>query len=384
MQNKQSKITSPSHLFAQPRIKKGEPVMFEKFVEIAFGSRAGILNRIFSALTILIILLQIWRYFQLSRRIRQWLYKLTQLEQEAREEGVVTVTDPSYLPPLDPYARVWDQVPSMALMFGLLGTFVGLTLSLSEIPVTIDVEAIRQGLSSAIPSMGTAFWTSLCGLIVAITVRITNGLLSSKFRREVIDKLLIYSEPEVLDALESAAYRMGRDGAILRPFGMRELLWHQNRLLGQTITRLAPQIAGILNKSLEKLTEELKNSNREQFTQLSQKLLSSLEPLQRNTEQQLHLLREQNRLLAQTIHTLGQISNGGNRPSGFEPQNSPAGTHPPHLVDNSGNFYNQPQARPASGRPDFSKTEVFSPVESGPSTSTLPPSDKSGKNPREK
>ncbi len=278
--------------------------MYEKIFEIAFGSRAGVLNRFFSAVTIFIILLQFWRYFQLSRRIRQWLYKLTHLEQEAREEGVVTVTDPSYLPPLDPYARVWDQIPAMALMFGLMGTFIGLTLSLSEIPVTIDVEAIRKGLSSAIPSMGTAFWTSLCGLMVAIIVRITNGLLNSKFRKEVVDKLLMYSEPEVLEALESAAYRMGREGAILRPFGMRELLWHQNRMLNQTIARLGPQISGTIAKNLQKATAKLAEKQREELEKNHREVTQLL-------NRQLQVLEEQKNLLSHLIQFYSQWQSSG-------------------------------------------------------------------------
>lgn len=223
--------------------------MFQTLYEISLGHRAGILNRFFTIAMLLLVVVQIGRILRFRLRLARWRYRLHLLEQEAREEGVVTVTDPAVLPPLDAYARFWDGVPSMAIMFGLLGTFIGLTLSLSEIPVTGEVEAIQKGLSRSIPSMGTAFWTSLAGLIVAIAVRLSNAFMSSDFRIKVVQTLMM-AEPQIIEGLESAAFQQGQDGALLRPHGIRELLWHQNRLLNQTIARVAPQVSEGITRGL--------------------------------------------------------------------------------------------------------------------------------------
>jgi hypothetical protein len=229
-------------------------MMFQTMFQISLGSRAGLLNRAFTIIMLVLVVVQLFRLIRFHFRLVKWRYRLHLLEQEAREEGVVTATDPAVLPPLDAYTRFWDMIPSMAIMFGLLGTFVGLTLSLSEIPVTGEVDAIQKGLSRAIPSMGTAFWTSLSGLIIALAVRITNALMASEFRHKVVN-LLMVSEPQVIEALESAAFQQGRDGALLRPHGIRELLWHQNRLLNQTVARVAPQISEGISRGLTQISD---------------------------------------------------------------------------------------------------------------------------------
>ncbi|MCB9639594.1 MAG: MotA/TolQ/ExbB proton channel family protein [Myxococcales bacterium] len=226
--------------------------MFQTMYDISLGARAGILNRFFTVAMLLLVVVQLWRLFHFRMRLSRWRDRLLLLEQEAREEGVVTVTDNKVLPPTNPYMRFWDMVPSMAIMFGLLGTFVGLTLSLSELPVTGEVDQIQKGLSRSIPSMGTAFWTSLSGLLVALTVRIANAFMASSFRKRVIQTLM-QSEPAVIEALESTAFQTGRDGALLRPHSIRELLWHQNRLLNQTVARVAPQVSEGIARGLSQI-----------------------------------------------------------------------------------------------------------------------------------
>lgn len=258
--------------------------MLENMYQIALGDRAGLLNRIFTILMILMVAVQIFRWIRFHLRLQRWSFRLYRLEQDAREEGVVTAIDPEVLPPLDPYARFWDQVPSTAIMLGLLGTFIGLTLSLSEIPVSVDVELIRKGLSKAIPSMGTAFWTSLCGLVVALVVRIINSIMSASFRLRVVDKLM-QSEPQVIDALETAAFQQGRDGALLRPHGIRELLWHQNRLLNQTVARVAPQVSEGITRGLEQFSQQFPMEEHRALLDALHRMTERMEGWQNNQHQ---------------------------------------------------------------------------------------------------
>jgi hypothetical protein len=281
--------------------------MLETIYHIAWGYRGGILNRSFTLITLLIIAIQCWRWFSFHLRITRWRYRLHLLEQEAREEGVVTVTDPEALPPLDPYMRFWDQVPAMAIMFGLLGTFIGLTVSLSQIPVTGEVEAIQKGLSVSIPSMGTAFWTSLCGLVIAITVRMTNALMGSTFRQKVIN-LLMASEPQVIEALESSAFQHGRDGALLRPYGIRELLWHQNRLLNQTVARVAPQISEGISRGLGQISPDASGGGQEALIQQLHNLMGTFEMLEEQNRNTLERVSQQQEAMVQAIsRELGEL-----------------------------------------------------------------------------
>ncbi len=324
--------------------------MLENMYKIALGDRAGVLNRVFTILMIIMVVVQILRWARFRLRLRKWGFRLFKLEQDAREEGVVTAIDSDVLPPLDPYVRFWDQVPSMAIMLGLLGTFVGLTLSLSEIPVSVDVELIRKGLSKAIPSMGTAFWTSLCGLIVAILTRIINSMMSAEFRYKVVDKLM-QSEPQVLDALETAAFQQGRDGALLRPHGIRELLWHQNRLLNQTVARVAPQVSEGISRGLAQISTQfpaeeqktliqslhLMTEKIEQWQQQQNQLITQQRDYFENQRQQIDQLIQQQkhstRVLSQELAGFQQQIRDISRDSGSAPQVTPTpgmSSLPPH------------------------------------------------------
>ena len=277
--------------------------MLETLYDIALGSRAGLLNRTFTIVSLALVLFQIWRQIHLRLRINQWRFRFLLLEREAREEGVATVTDPQALPPLDAYGRLWQMMPSLAIMMGLFGTFVGLTLALSRIPVTNNLDAIQKGLSHAIPSMGTAFMTSLCGLIVALSVRITNSALAAEFRKKVLQPLML-SEPKVIEALEVAAFKRGWDGALLRPHGQREVLWHKNRELNQTFERIGPQITEGLTRGLQELAVQLGQVNQSgEPVRVSdwERRLTQLEKLQQSQQEALESLLRQNRQLHQAL-----------------------------------------------------------------------------------
>ncbi|MEM1009405.1 MAG: MotA/TolQ/ExbB proton channel family protein, partial [Myxococcota bacterium] len=211
-----------------------------------------------------------------------------------REEGVVTVTDADALPPQNPYMRFWTLLPSWALMFGLLGTFVGLTLSLAEIPVTGEVEAIQKGLSRSIPSMGTAFWTSLSGLLVALGVRIANSWMAASFRKNVV-QVLMSCESAVREALENAAFYMGQDGALLRSHSVKEMLWHQNRMLNQSIARVAPQVSESVVRGLRHLDPVSSTST--SGAHLETYIVQMLQQQQQFQNELSQLFEQQNQLL---------------------------------------------------------------------------------------
>ena len=281
--------------------------MFQTMYDISMGGRAGILNRIFTVVMLLVVAVQLWRLLHFHLRLSRWRDRLRLLEQEAREEGVVTATDEDVLPPTNPYARFWDMVPSMAIMFGLLGTFVGLTLSLSELPVTGEVDQIQKGLSRSIPSMGTAFWTSLAGLIVALAVRISNAFMASSFRKRVIQTLM-QSEPAVIEALESKAFQLGRDGALLRTHSIRELLWHQNRLLNQTVARVAPQVSEGIARGLGQLNGQTPSSAAPATSHPSlERLVRQLEAQQQDQQRSLQAMIEQQQAILQQLQQLTSL-----------------------------------------------------------------------------
>ncbi len=68
-------------------------------------------------------------------------------------------------------ARRWERLPGVAVLLGLLGTFIGLTGALTQLPYSGGLKQLAGGLQQVLPLMGTAFWTSVCGLIASLVLR---------------------------------------------------------------------------------------------------------------------------------------------------------------------------------------------------------------------
>lgn len=97
---------------------------------------------------------------------------------------------------------------SLMIVLGLLGTFYGLTLSISELvallnnasaAVVSDVSSITDGLISSIQGMSVAFITSLFGISSSILVTLLNIGFSVKEHRESV---MVFSE-EYLDNIQA-------------------------------------------------------------------------------------------------------------------------------------------------------------------------------------
>ncbi len=67
--------------------------------------------------------------------------------------------------------QAWERWPGVAVLLGLLGTFVGLTAALTQLPFQGGLSKLTDGLQLVLPLMGTAFWTSVCGLLASLILR---------------------------------------------------------------------------------------------------------------------------------------------------------------------------------------------------------------------
>lgn len=68
-------------------------------------------------------------------------------------------------------SKRWERLPGVAILLGLLGTFFGLTSALTQLPFGGDLKQLSGGLQLVLPLMGTAFWTSVCGLLASLLLR---------------------------------------------------------------------------------------------------------------------------------------------------------------------------------------------------------------------
>jgi|694.fasta_scaffold18191_10 hypothetical protein len=92
-------------------------------------------------------------------------------------------------------AHGWiHQSPGILISFGLLGTFWGLTVGLAQISGALAPGATPQqtmaALSAIVAPMGTAFQTSLIGLVLSLIVMITSQLSGSRTCLERCESLL--------------------------------------------------------------------------------------------------------------------------------------------------------------------------------------------------
>ena len=130
--------------------------MLDSLISIAWGDRSNEINQLFSGMMVFILFTQVIRHFRYRYRISRWELHLQRIERDTREHGRVTITDldVSALPPTDPYTQLWEFLPPFLVMCGLLGTFIGLTLALGNIPFEGDSQQIQAGVREALPAMG--------------------------------------------------------------------------------------------------------------------------------------------------------------------------------------------------------------------------------------
>ncbi len=82
--------------------------------------------------------------------------------------------------------RYWKAVPSLLVGIGILGTFVGLTLGISDFD-TQSAEAVRASIESLLSGLATAFVSSIAGMALSIVFNVFEkwglGTLEQERRR---------------------------------------------------------------------------------------------------------------------------------------------------------------------------------------------------------
>lgn len=131
------------------------------------------------------------------------------------------------------------HLTGLLVMLGLLGTFVGMVITLqgavSTLEGTSDLDAIRSGLTAPIQGLGLAFGTSVAGVSASAAL----GFVATLYRRERQTAI------RALDASAAAAFRSHS------PLGYREqvltTLQEQTRAMPELVARLTEQSSGLEN-----------------------------------------------------------------------------------------------------------------------------------------
>ncbi len=101
---------------------------------------------------------QRWHYDDKKKRFRR-------LGSVVEVLGVDQVTEATRVWFRIPYGVI-DLLPGVATGLGILGTFLGITMGLSQIEVGGD--DVKKSVGAVVDGLGTAFWTSIFGVVASI------------------------------------------------------------------------------------------------------------------------------------------------------------------------------------------------------------------------
>lgn len=223
--------------------------MWQTLADIAWGARSNALNQAFTAAFVVISLSQGVRYLRFQLALGRWGGVFAQAKLDFEREGSIKLTRSldDLLPPNPAASQLWAQLPPLLLMCGLLGTFVGLTLALAQIPFGGSAQEVQDGVKEALPSMGSAFWTSLSALGASMCVRAVTLLKEASFRTRVLD-YVAKADPRLVYQVEQQAFLANRPGALLRPHSLREVIWQQNKQSNEHLQELIGQLASSIRE----------------------------------------------------------------------------------------------------------------------------------------
>lgn len=175
------------------------------------------------------------------------------------------------------YRHVMDMGGGIHVSIGVLGTFIGLSVGLSDLHVS-DTEALRSGISSLLDGMKVAFYTSVFGVLLSLTWAFFDRWISSRLDKNIdwhserLDFLLSTDDEELfLNRLEKIS---------------RNQADHLKTLLTDALEKvMQPVVASIEQSqgSIQSAFSELTN----QFT----KLQSGMENQSRLLESQIELTK---------------------------------------------------------------------------------------------
>ncbi|MFN5968427.1 MAG: methyl-accepting chemotaxis protein [Microcystis sp.] len=154
----------------------------------------------------------------------------------------------------------WDYfvrvLPNLLLAFGLLGTFLGITLNLTGISTLIDinnvdVQSLGEKLKTPLESMGIAFITSLIGLACSSLLTVINLIFNTNLAKvNLISSLEDYLD-NILQPTVEGNSRL--DKAVNRMVDKQQAF----------LTNFHQEVKIVLESSLGKVAKEIADGNQE-------------------------------------------------------------------------------------------------------------------------
>jgi hypothetical protein len=154
----------------------------------------------------------------------------------------------------------WDYfvrvLPNLLLAFGLLGTFLGITLNLTGISTLIDInnvdlQSLGEKIKTPLESMGIAFITSLIGLACSSVLTVINLIFNTHLAKvNLISSLEDYLD-NILQPTVEGNSRL--DKAVNRMVDTQQAF----------LTNFHTEVTRVLESSLEKVAKKIDDGNQE-------------------------------------------------------------------------------------------------------------------------
>ena len=165
--------------------------------------------------------------------------------------------------------RFLNNSVSIMVTLGLLGTFLGLALSVTSLTELISfstgdewmnvMDSVGGGLLSALSGMGVAFYTSLVGVACAIVLTLMRTVFSPEAQREKLRNMVeLWLDHEVAPALPAATVRADDNAAVIRLM-QSELRAHADAIR-IALSECTREMAGTLGGATAAMEDALDNS----------------------------------------------------------------------------------------------------------------------------
>lgn len=190
------------------------------------------------------------------------------------------------------FRKLVEIVPAIFVSLGILGTFMGITIGISDINTGADVQGIQTGINTLLSGMHFAFFSSIIGILLSLIYQFCDRVL---FYRPIInstDKLLsvldetipVETESSLLDKMANTQEEQLNT---MRDFFTDELIPQLTSGISESVSKsMAPH----LEKSNEIMDQVAKNTLDAQSDSLNQMVDHFVESLNEVTGNQMSKL----------------------------------------------------------------------------------------------
>lgn len=102
------------------------------------------------------------------------------------------------------FRKLIEIIPAVFVSLGLLGTFIGIIIGISELNTNEGSEALFLGIDTLLQGMAFAFYSSIMGILISLTYQFIDRLIFYKSLQTSVDRLLIELDKTIPIETESS------------------------------------------------------------------------------------------------------------------------------------------------------------------------------------